>query len=78
MIVFNLNIPEELQEVARGYGIVQVWETAPLTALETSFEHQVSLDLLPCLDKSFQSAFYPFKEDAKKKKRKNVTIAQYK
>lgn len=29
MIIVNLNIPEELHEVSRGYGIVQVQETVP-------------------------------------------------
>lgn len=61
-MIVNLNTPEELNDVTRGYGIVQVQETTP-------FEYQVTVWInFRCSDKSFQSTFHPFKEDTKKKK----------
>lgn len=36
MIIVNLRNPKELHEVRRGYGIIQVQETAP-------FEYQVTV-----------------------------------
>lgn len=61
-MIVNLNTPEELNDVTRGYGIVQVQETTP-------FEYQVTVWInFVARTRVFKVPFIVFKEDTKKKK----------
>lgn len=70
-MIVNLNIPEELNDVTRGYGIVQVQETTP-------FEYQVTVWInFIARTRVFKVPFILLRRIQKRKK-ENVMIAQYK
>lgn len=70
-MIVNLNTPEELNDVTRGYGIVQVQETTP-------FEYQVTVWInFVARTRVFKVPFILLRRIQKRKK-KNVMIAQYK